>query len=164
MENNYEENPPKNASYWKRQAKRYQEELLTANTRINELEKEIERYKSVPGLIQIAHMLKKNAELEEACAEHLKSARKNWDAYQMEVTKTEELQARMTGLLNLTDNESSEGTWRVTLDWENSQDTARVLDGDGNVIGECFDIDSEDPNDLFIRAIDIAIKQNEETL
>jgi predicted RNase H-like nuclease (RuvC/YqgF family) len=97
------------------------------------------------------------ANLEEISGEHLKSARKNWDAYQMETDKTEKLQATLDGLLNLTDIESSEGAWKVSLEYDNSGDRAMVLDGDGNIIGECFDIEKS-PNEQFLEAIDMAIK------
>ena len=62
------------------------------------------------------------------------------------------------GLIQLTDQESKNGNWRVTLDYENCGDVARVLDGDGNVIGECGDLD-KDPNEQFMSAIQQAIKK-----
>lgn len=42
------------------------------------------------------------------------------------------------GLVGLV-RESVEGHWRVTLDYNNYHDGARVLDGDGKVIGECYE-------------------------
>lgn len=64
--------------------------------------------------------------------------------------------ATLEGLLNLTENESSEGAWKVTLEYDNSGDRAMVIDGDGNIIGECFA--DKEPNEQFLEAIDMAIK------
>jgi len=44
----------------------------------------------------------------------------------------------LRGLIALTDQEDKKGGWRVTLDYDNYQDGARVLNGDGKVIGECY--------------------------
>ena len=67
---------------------------------------------------------------------------------------------RLRKLIKLTDNESDEGNWRITLDYDNYQDGARVLNGDGVVIAECYDIDKS-PDEQFIAAIDLAIASNE---
>ncbi len=43
------------------------------------------------------------------------------------------------GLIGLV-QESTGGDWRCSLDYDNYQDGARVMDGDGNVIGECYEL------------------------
>lgn len=71
----------------------------------------------------------------------------------------------LVGLLNLTDRESSNGSFRVTLDYDNKQDGARVLDGDGNILGSCYDLNpwggavmpEAVPNLQFLEAIREAI-------
>jgi hypothetical protein len=47
---------------------------------------------------------------------------------------------RLEGLLNLTNNEGVAG-WRVTLSYDNYQDGALVINANGKVISECYDID-----------------------
>ena len=132
------------------------DDYMKAVRKINELQIQIEQLEKDRSALNVKAN-ERIANLEEISGEHLKSARKSWDAYQMETMKTEKLQATLNGLLNLTDNESSEGYWRVTLDYGNYHDGARVLDGDGNVIGRCYDQEKE-PNEQFLEAIDMAIK------
>jgi hypothetical protein len=59
----------------------------------------------------------------------------------------------LKGLIALTDYEGKNGGWRVTLDYDNYQDVARVLDADGNVLGACGDIEEMEPDIQFERAI-----------
>jgi hypothetical protein len=72
----------------------------------------------------------------------------------------------LLGLIALGDRESSNGKFRVTLDYDNYQDGARVLDGDGNVMGECYDMFLPTPDDengtvrQFTTAIHRAIQAN----
>jgi hypothetical protein len=40
--------------------------------------------------------------------------------------------------------ESKKGKWRVILDYDNYQDGARILDGDGTLHGECYELPPED--------------------
>lgn len=42
-------------------------------------------------------------------------------------------------LIALGDDESNTGLFRVSLDYDNYHDGARVLNGNGEVIGECYD-------------------------
>lgn len=65
-------------------------------------------------------------------------------------------------LIALGDREDSQGRFRVTLDYDNYHDGARVLDGDGNVIGECYDHGEEGVERQFIEAITRAVKENQE--
>lgn len=51
----------------------------------------------------------------------------------------------LLGLIALGNREDGDGNWRVILDYDNYQDGARVLDGDGNVLGECYE-----HNDAFL--------------
>lgn len=73
----------------------------------------------------------------------------------------------LLGLIRMTHNESSKGDWRVSLDYDNYHDGACVLDGDGNVIGECYELPPEemDPDQgvawQFARAIETAIQNSE---
>lgn len=65
-------------------------------------------------------------------------------------------------LVRLSDKESKQGKFRVTLDYDNYQDGGRVLDGDEKVIGECYDdragnADEDGPNSQLISAIIDAI-------
>lgn len=47
----------------------------------------------------------------------------------------------LLGLLKLSSHESPKlGNFRVSLDYDNYQDGARVLNGDGDTIAECYDI------------------------
>jgi hypothetical protein len=132
-------NPPKNASYWKRQAKRLQEELLTANNRIADLEQEFRNklaledimFQASQSVIEDlkADLIKANDriamqertiagmndkyselvddfniqksrinELEEDLGIATSGMNSNWDAYQMETTKTEKLSAENSEL------------------------------------------------------------------
>lgn len=70
------------------------------------------------------------------------------------------------GLIELGDREDSKGNFRVTLDYENTSDVARVLDGDGNILGECGDLfdDEDDPQETvrrqFLQAIGNALSNS----
>jgi chromosome segregation ATPase len=171
------------------------DDYMKAIRKITELKIQIEQLEKDRSALSVKAN-ERIANLEEISGEHLKSARKNWDAYSMETDKTEKLsaenselkshlekhgkrineleleivkneaeweekteklQATLNGLLNLTDNESSEGYWRVTLDYDNYHDGARVLNGDGIIIGACYDQDKE-TNEQFQEAIDMAIR------
>lgn len=67
-------------------------------------------------------------------------------------------------LIELTEDESPRrGNWRVTLDYDNYHDGARVLDGDGKVIAECYDSPPnlqppESAEWQFLKAIQRAVK------
>lgn len=65
----------------------------------------------------------------------------------------------LIGLLQLTDREDSKGHWRVIIDYDNYQDGARILDGDGNILGECYDLDKK-PNEKFLAAVIEAVAPN----
>ena len=74
-------------------------------------------------------------------------------------------EARINSLVRLTNIEDSKGRFRVILDYDNYQDGARVLDGDGNVLGECYDLfdeieDEDHPDMQFLVAIDRAIENH----
>lgn len=55
----------------------------------------------------------------------------------------QQLRQLLTGFVRLTNNEGKAG-WRVTLDYDNYHDGARVIDADGKVIAECYDSMSDD--------------------
>jgi len=67
----------------------------------------------------------------------------------------------LKGLILLGNNEDSRGKFQVTLDYDNYQDGARVLDGDGKVLGECYDDlggeEQEAVERQFVSAIQSAI-------
>jgi hypothetical protein len=65
----------------------------------------------------------------------------------------------LIGLLQLTDREDSKGNWRVIIDYDNYQDGARILDGDGNILGECYDLEKK-PNEKFLAAVIEAVAPN----
>lgn len=65
----------------------------------------------------------------------------------------------LIGLLQLTDREDSKGNWRVIIEYDNYQDGARILDGDGNILGECYDLDKK-PNEKFLAAVIEAVAPN----
>lgn len=44
-------------------------------------------------------------------------------------------------LTTQTKREDSNGRWRVILEWDNYHDGAQILDGDGNLLAECYDFD-----------------------
>lgn len=76
----------------------------------------------------------------------------------------------LVALCSLTDKESKKGKWRVTIDYDNYQDGGRVLDGDGKVLGECYEdrgysAEGEGVNGqligAIIAAIDAAMSANE---
>lgn len=77
----------------------------------------------------------------------------------LEGKKKSEDTKRLDWLMNQTANEGNHG-WCVTLDYNNYQDGARVLNADGEVIASCYDINKE-PNDQFRSAIDAAIATNQ---
>lgn len=54
-----------------------------------------------------------------------------------------QLRNLLTGFVRLTNNEGKDG-WRVTLEYDNYHDGARVIDADGKVIAECYDSMSDD--------------------
>jgi hypothetical protein len=71
---------------------------------------------------------------------------------------------RFDMLMKISNVESSEGFWRVTLDYDNYQDGARIADGDKKIISECYDIDLS-PSDKFRAAINkLIIQEREGTL
>lgn len=73
-----------------------------------------------------------------------------------------EIQERtLFSLFDLTNTESGNGTWKVTLEYDNYHDGARVLDGDGNLLAECYDLDKE-PNEQFLSAVDMAAAKRKE--
>lgn len=45
----------------------------------------------------------------------------------------------LCALINLGDTESKSGLFRISLDYDNCHDGARILNGDGEVIAECYD-------------------------
>lgn len=55
----------------------------------------------------------------------------------------ESLRKLLVGFVRLTNNEGKDGL-RVTLDYDNYHDGARVIDADGKVIAECYDSMSDD--------------------
>lgn len=67
--------------------------------------------------------------------------------------------------------ECHSGNWRVSLDYNNYQDGARVLDGDGNVLAECYDSPPDDLSQFwdgvkisewqFLKAIEKAVVEAE---
>ncbi len=68
----------------------------------------------------------------------------------------------LMGLIRLSDNESKKGKFQVTLDYDNYQDGGRVLNGDGKVIGECYEdragnTDEEGPDNQLLGAIIAAL-------
>lgn len=102
------------------------------------------------------------ARLREEVPPLLESLRVEYDKVKVERDTLRETNAglvadkeRLEFLFNLTDRENEEGSFRATLQYDNYQDGAWVVDGDGNVIGSCHDIDKE-PNDQFRVAIDEA--------
>lgn len=80
-----------------------------------------------------------------------------------EIKNPEPMNARrlLDGLIAFGNKEDSQGRWRVTLDWDNYHDIARVLDGDGNILGECFEDqggeEEEQVRRMFLKAIGNAI-------
>ena len=59
----------------------------------------------------------------------------------MSATDTEIL----NGLLNLFREENYSGDFRLILDYDNYQDGARIFDGDGNLLGECYTLFDDPP-------------------
>jgi len=57
--------------------------------------------------------------------------------------------------------EDSKGRWRLILDYDNYHDGARILDGDENILAECYDINIEDSNEQFRIAINNINKEKE---
>ena len=53
-------------------------------------------------------------------------------------------------LIALGDKESSSGKFRVILDYDNYHDGARILDGDGNILGECYALFPGMPEDEVV--------------
>jgi len=69
-------------------------------------------------------------------------------------------------LISLTDSESpKQGKFRVTLDYDNTHDGARVLNGDGDVLAECYKLPNMEPPECgewqFIQAIKTACSNAE---
>lgn len=50
----------------------------------------------------------------------------------------DEFRGIWSGLFGLIEESASNG-WRLVLEYDNYQDGARLLDGDGNLLGECYD-------------------------
>jgi hypothetical protein len=81
------------------------------------------------------------------------------DRAKKRIEELERDRKRLETLLNLTDHEGKNG-WCITLSYDNYQDGAQIIDADGKVIADCYDIELE-PNEQFRKAIDSALKQNE---
>jgi hypothetical protein len=62
---------------------------------------------------------------------------------------------RLETLLNMTDNEAEDGSFKVTLDYNNYQDGARIINGNGKIVADCYDV-GLGPNDQFRKALDKA--------
>lgn len=62
-------------------------------------------------------------------------------------------------LVKLTNRENSEGRWRVILEYDNSGDTAMILDGDGYIIASCGidEADDEDNETRILKQFETAV-------
>lgn len=68
---------------------------------------------------------------------------------------------RLKSLIELTNNEGDKGEWSVTLDYDNYHDGARVLNANGRVIAECYEV-GKTPEEQFGLAIDAAMESEKE--
>jgi|GEM_PF-3476139 len=66
-----------------------------------------------------------------------------------------EVQRVLKRITRHTENEGVYG-WRVVFDYDNIHDGARILDGDGHSMAECYE--KGEPDDQFVRAIDSLIR------
>lgn len=68
------------------------------------------------------------------------------------IDQRDEHKAAFDGLMVIANMESETGEFKVTLDYDNYQDGARIFDGCGDKIGECYEV-GMDPDQQFLRAI-----------